>query len=356
MEEFPYKRYYTNASQFNKLVEKGLKFKPVYIQREQLPPTNPTQRHPYISPKDDPYFQFGILTIEDDPNYAFNDLTDYFTEPCRIRCLNEKASTTLLDYYKKNRIKLVKKLDKQKKPLTMRNLNQIIYKEIPHCTNYKISYLLGVLEYFKPKSWLDMSSGWGDRLISAILYSKRLHLQSLRDEVSIFYKGIDPNPCLHPYYKEIIESIGDRVSGFKAEMLQMGAEDFEPKEDEMYDLVYTSPPFFTFEKYQPSDVSPGNQSVSKFTTLEDWLTKFLFVTIDTSWDCLKEGGNYLLYIEDKPQYPFIDRVINYISNKGPNGPESHSTFKGYIYQIYRNNKYKSDTYRKILWFQKQKSL
>ncbi len=45
------------------------------------------------------------------------------------------------------------------------------------------------------KTWCDMSMGWGDRLLSAIL---------LQDEIDN-YIGLDPNNNMHPYYNKMVE-------------------------------------------------------------------------------------------------------------------------------------------------------
>jgi hypothetical protein len=337
MEEFPYKRYYIGPDGLEKLIHLGFIYKPIYVSKNSLPNPTKNSKGIYRSPRDDKHYRLGILTKSDQ---KLNDLTDYFTEPCRVQCLNEKVGLTLYEYYQRHKLDLVETLDRQNKPLTFKNLNELIYKQIPHCTNYKITYILGILDYFKPKSWLDLSAGWGDRLISAIL-------TKTADEIDFVYEAVDPNPCLHPYYQEIIQNLVPEKLRKNFKIHRMGAESFKPSRT--YDLVYTSPPFFTFERYS-HERAGETQSISSFSTLESWLQGFLFVTIDTSWKCLKEGGNYLLYIEDKPEYRFMDRVIQYISSK------PKSKFEGYIYQIYRDDKYPGkDTYRKVLWFSRTRS-
>ncbi len=51
------------------------------------------------------------------------------------------------------------------------------------CTNFDNRLPLVILDYFKCKGkiWVDMSSGWGDRLFGALMYQ------------DIYYIGVDPN-------------------------------------------------------------------------------------------------------------------------------------------------------------------
>lgn len=318
-DEFPYKKYYLNLP---KLIGKARSYKPRYLKANQLPST---LRDP----------AFGILTHYQDPFFEINEITDYFTENCRVRCRVETKPLSPLDYYTENKVKLVKKLDDKGKKLTLRNLNTEVYNAISPCTNYKLTYLLGILRHFKPKRWLDMSAGWGDRLISACICNIDT------------YVGIDPSECND--YDSIIKYM--RTKGPKTSyiVLKNGAETVDLTEikaiSPTFDFIFTSPPFFTFELY---DEKNENQSTSKYDSIELWLTKFLFVTIDRAWELLENKGNYLLYIEDKEGYRFIDRMIEYIKAK------EGSVYNGIIYQVYRDDRYKKKpySYHTVYWFRK----
>ena len=55
-----------------------------------------------------------------------------------------------------------------------------------------------IIEHFNSKKILDMSSGWGDRLVGAMACNIDC------------YHGFDPNSCLHPGYKKMIEFFKDQ--------------------------------------------------------------------------------------------------------------------------------------------------
>lgn len=262
-------------------------------------------------------------------NYNINYLTDKYSEECRIRCRVESETFSPYESYR-----LFPSINKQLTiekygSATPENINTFMenygYKT-RMCTNYKLTYLLGLMKLFKPKRWLDLSAGWGDRLIAAILGNVD------------FYCGIDPNDCLHPCYKKIIEDlvVADRRSNFKlinAESQKL-SEDFI---DQTFDFIFTSPPFFTFEEYEGER---ANRQI--YTSIDKWLTGFMFKTVDLAWSKLEKGGKYGLYIEDKPEYRFMDRLLEYI-----NGQEG-ANYLGIIHQVYvsKGNKF----YIKNLYF------
>ena len=192
------------------------------------------------------------------------------------------------------------------------------------CSNYKLTYLLGILEYFKPKRWLDLSAGWGDRLISAIL-----------KDVD-YYVGVDPNPCLQPCYKDIINTLvpEDKRKNYKVYEDKAESIDLNSLESGTFDFIFTSPPFFTFEIYSSAE----GQSILSYNTVDIWLNNFLFKSIDNSWDKLEKKGHYALYIEDKPQYRYIDKLLQFMSEK----PDCK--FKGILYQAFYDDYWANNPY------------
>ena len=61
-------------------------------------------------------------------------------------------------------------------------------------------------------------------------------------------------------------------------------------DDERFDLVVTSPPFFDLEIYV-SDSKDDKQSSTSFPELATWLTGFLFVSMAKAWAHLDAGGH-----------------------------------------------------------------
>ena len=63
----------------------------------------------------------------------------------------------------------------------------------------------------------------------------------------------------------------------------------------MFDLVFTSPPFFDFEVY--TDL-PGQSIQGANNKLQTWLVNFLFVALSKAWDRLEPGGHIAIHITD----------------------------------------------------------
>ena len=130
------------------------------------------------------------------------------------------------------------------------------------CNNFRISVCLEVLKLFKPKKWLDISAGWGDRLMSALLY------QPLE-----VYCGVDPNPCLHPYYQEMIKTLDP--NGKKECILIKDGFETAVLPNIKFDLVFSSPPFFDLEIYSTASAN----SLVKYKGEDGWFNGFLMPSI-----------------------------------------------------------------------------
>jgi hypothetical protein len=256
------------------------------------------------SPKSDfPRYQNKFITFDKtnkyyiikspwEDNLELNYLTDYFTEKCRMTCQFGNFPS-VLDYWKKNYQIIQNRLKSQRKPITNNNVKDELYALKLFCNNFRISVCLEVLDIFKPAKWLDISAGWGDRLISALLSP---HVQE--------YCGIDPNPCLHPGYKSIIKHL-DPTNQKKCTLIQDGFET-ATLPNTKFDLVFSSPPFFNLEIYS----NEKTDSFTKYSSTETWFTGFLMPSIQKSIDYLAIGGYLVLYIaEAHGEAKYINRMI-----------------------------------------------
>lgn len=251
-------------------------------------------------------YHYEYYLIEEDwkKNEELNLLTDYFTESERIKC-NFRNKMSPLDYFDVHydEINNAFKLSKiSKKTHLVKNLDIIKFKDymfnkIKFCNNFRISIALTILGIFKPKRWLDMSAGWGDRLIASILYGV--------DE----YLGVDPNPGLQEGYNKIIDTLVDNDKKQNFQVIHSGFENANLP-NKKYDLVFTSPPFFDFEVYS----SDENDSLVKYDTLEKWYNGFLMTSINKAIEYISMYGTLILYIdfEDKD---YIKRLVDDVSNK-----------------------------------------
>jgi hypothetical protein len=206
-------------------------------------------------------------------NLELNNLTDYFSESVRIKCkvINNKSP---IDYWNKNKYYLLSK------KLNYIQLNNILYKHIKFCSNFRISVVITILKHFKVKKYLDISAGWGDRLLGAILSNVK------------YYCACDPNLDLIQSYKEIIETFVKDPK--KRKNYNIISEGFEIANipEKNYDMCFSSPPFFDQEIYS----NHKDDSYKKYNNVTKWLKNFYIKSILKAYNLLKRKGRMILYI------------------------------------------------------------
>jgi hypothetical protein len=160
------------------------------------------------------------------------------------------------------------------------------------CTLYPFPAGMEVMKMFRPKRWLDPTAGWGDRLRVAIASG-------------VEYVGVDSNTSMQSAYKSIIEDkAGDEYERYRV----IEGKFQEVKIDGMFDLIFTSPPFFTVEIYE-------NMVIWK--DVEEYMEEFLRPLFRKSNEHLKKDGHIVLYIEDRPMGTFIDLMKEYVKTELP---------------------------------------
>ena len=141
---------------------------------------------------------------------------------------------------------------------------------------------------------LDMCSGWGDRL-AGFLASK-----------AATYTGFDPNLRLHEGYRAQIacaERNGDAVIHWlpfeKAELA-----------DSSFDFAFTSPPYFNIERYSKDEGQSFN-----YKTLDVWLSKFLFPSVEKTFESLKPNGRMIVNISDVYSGNQINKICDAMNDR-----------------------------------------
>ena len=136
----------------------------------------------------------------------------------------------------------------------------------------------------KVNTVLDFSMGWGDRLCG--FYASK----------ATKYIGIDPRTENHPIYnrqKEFYET----WMGKKKEtiFIESPAEDADlTKYEDSVDLIFTSPPYFSVERYSYDDT----QSWVRHKNIDRWNKDFLHKALNNVLTTLKKGGLLMVNISD----------------------------------------------------------
>jgi len=160
---------------------------------------------------------------------------------------------------------------------------------------------------------LDTSMGWGDRLVGAMTCP-----------LVTEYVGCDPNKSLNQCYKNIYKMYKSvRPTAFKFTAYICGSEYTHPTmyKKEYYDAAFSSPPYLDIEQYKEITGSPGSkQAWLRYKTFDEFITKFIYKTIDNTLYSLKRGGVYAINVSavcnpENRKETLSGKVIEYLTNK-----------------------------------------
>jgi hypothetical protein len=223
-------------------------------------------------PCDDPELKTSRagLKVVDDATFAAR--MDTFSKGYNLYTFIDALAGKLKD---KPYIKKLQAYNREKSAKAARN---------PYYAALKIKQLyFGSIAAFKPsvakwiycklgaKKILDFSAGWGGRLVGAMVLPDTKYI------------GIDTNRDLKKGYDKMIAELGvrDRVKMIYGDSAKVDYSKLD------YDTVFTSPPYFTLEKYE---------DMPSYETREDFNEKFYFPVLRKVWSGLKRGGKLALNI------------------------------------------------------------
>ena len=154
-------------------------------------------------------------------------------------------------------------------------------------TQFKPTVANTIYEMTDAKTVLDTSMGWGDRL-TAFYASNATH-----------YIGCDPNPNTFARYEDMIKFY-DKLTGGKktTQIYNCGAEDLPWDEISNVDCAFTSPPYFSTERYNEGGEKQELQSWFKFNEYESWRDNFYLPVSQKTLDSLNESGIMMVNILD----------------------------------------------------------
>jgi len=187
-------------------------------------------------------------------------------------------------------------------------------------TQFKPNVARTIYEMCDAKKVLDTSMGWGDRLCGFMTSNAKE------------YVGCDPNPNTFKNYKimakEYSKLVGDEIISVVDEddyykqigtkktvtVYRSGAENIPWNDVNEIDCAFTSPPYFSTEKYNEGGDKEEDQSWSKFKEYESWRDDFYLPVAKNSFDALSDNGFLLVNIMDPrihgKRYHSGDELVN----------------------------------------------
>jgi hypothetical protein len=154
-------------------------------------------------------------------------------------------------------------------------------------TQFKPNVAKTIYQMTNAKKVLDTSCGWGDRLAG--------FFASDAEE----YIGCDPNPNTYKQYMKQIETYNSFLSKpKKVTIYNTGAEDLPWSEIKDIDCAFTSPPYFSTERYNEGGEKQENQSWFKFNEYDKWRDDFYLPVSMNSFKSLSDKGHLFINIMD----------------------------------------------------------
>jgi DNA methylase len=171
-----------------------------------------------------------------------------------------------------------------------------IFTNTQMVSNFRPTAAASIYYNFLPEAggvvW-DMSSGFGGRLLGAIMCHRVKH-----------YIGTDPSS---PTMKGLMRMKAELVplatqlgrAPLSVTLYKIGSEDYSFVKANSLDLCFTSPPYFDTEKYSDEKT----QSFFKYPTQDAWLYGFMRKTLANCHRGLKQDGYLVVNIAAVRSYP-----------------------------------------------------
>ena len=236
------------------------------------------------------YKDYG-LGIIDAPS-TYNSVSNYFHQELRLNCSSYSFKAPLDVWYNGTAKDIWRCLGpiwrgiNGMKPVEVDNKIELRGGRLDD-KSYMSAFRLGtyIATQFKPnvaktiyqmtnaKRVLDTSCGWGDRLAG--------FFTSDAEE----YIGCDPNPNTYKQYLKQVETYNSFLSKpKKVTIYNCGAEDLPWDKINNIDCAFTSPPYFSTERYNEGGEKEENQSWHKFDEYSKWRDDFYLPVAQKSFE------------------------------------------------------------------------
>jgi antitoxin component YwqK of YwqJK toxin-antitoxin module len=228
-------------------------------------------------------------------------ITEYFNDRIMVSCLREPQfqQFTPLQYFELQYLSIInyfKERDYDVEPLF---LKQHIDRFGPKkCHSFRPSAMKHLIDIFNAKTVLDISTGWGDRLVGTIASNAEA------------YHGYDPNSQLFEGYQNII-GFFDKDIDYNIEPLAF--ESANPPSD-FFDLAMVCPPSFDAEIYIDESLEDVKLQSSFGLTERQWYDTKMKVWIDKCHQSLKVNGVLCVNIPTQDENNYVKWLLDDMFN------------------------------------------
>ena len=245
--------------------------------------------------------EYGIYAIS--IGNAYNAISDYFQNRLRMKCGSHNRINVVDRWESGNKIDQllapIFRFTRENKHLHEESYRKALRLNSYVASQFRPSSAKFLYEVYDAKIILDTSMGWGDRLAGFWLTPTALE-----------YVGFDPNPYTFEVYKEQCFYYHKLLGGGTYDINEMDSGSWEfisehktvrmfrkPSEDvdwdswkNYFDFMFTSPPYFSTEKYNEGGKDEEDQSWKRYDTFEKWKYDFFIPTMKRIWCSIKDDG------------------------------------------------------------------
>ncbi len=162
-------------------------------------------------------------------------------------------------------------------------------------SNYNPGIAKAIVEQFSPPDGrvIDFCAGYGGRLLGCLAAGRT-------------YVGIEPNASQIRGFERMRRAISDAGFDFpKSYFIRGPAEEcFAEISSRTADLIFSSPPFFDWERYSRS----RNQSYKRYPTYDLWDAGFLRPVLAEGYRVLRARGFLAINVTNGDRLPSVDHV------------------------------------------------
>ena len=243
-----------------------------------------------------------------DKTNAYNNVSDYFQQSNRLACGSWSSASPIDIWNSQEKLEKMNWHFWRSGVMGDADLDGKAFRTgfrlgTYTATQFRPTVAKALYEKHLAKNVLDTSCGWGDRL-AGFYATKNTEL----------YVGCDPNPNVFKVYKEQCVAYEEFLTG-KTPTLIVAENYFEcigsktvkiwnlPSEDvdwtqyeNLFDLYFTSPPYFETEKYATDTDKSENQSWSRYNSFDRWKYDFFFKVTEMVWPTIRKNGFMMINI------------------------------------------------------------
>lgn len=247
-----------------------------------------------------------VFAYTDDDYFRYEEITQIFMSNLLAK-VSVNGQPTAEEYWQKHLVAIKKKFPREndqreylrkmaKEPATFSRCAIALIIKLFFTTDFNEQNNISSLCRPGPcRTVLDPSIGWGDRFISAMA----LGIEK--------YVGTDPDTSKYEKYAEmasLFEISPERYSLIPSGFLEASIEG-------SFDLCFTSPPFFDYERYSNDET----QSVIQYPELDDWITFFLLPYLDKAWSHVRDWGILAINMDNAPKIRYVERAFEHMQKK-----------------------------------------